>query len=289
MLAAFTASAFAQDDPGRGLHGTYGLSYQYVQESDVATNIGDIDVGTLDTHTVLFDLELVLSDRWEFYLGLPFVTKRYNGDSPHDPGTLEFDSGEPFIDDGQFHSDFQDLVFGLRYTLLDTTRVRVQPFIGAGLPTNDYPVFAHAAVGQNLRRLDVGARFDYLPPLSDFAYSLWVTRAFVESVEGVNVDYWRIDGEVAYFVNSKLALRAFVLTRHGNGLEFPDDFPPPRENVHWYEHEGLLAREYVVAGIGAEWSLTARNRLTTSVLTGLHEKYIHKLDYGITVGLSRDF
>jgi hypothetical protein len=176
----------------------------------------------------------------------------------------------------------------LRYSLL-TTQVQVQPFLGVSIPTNDYPIFAHAAVGQHLRRLDAGVRINYLPAFSDFYYSFSLTRAFVERVQGVNVDYWRVDGEIGYFVNPRLTLRGYFLTRKGNGLEFPDDFPPPRNDAHWYEHEGLLAREYVIVGMGADWPLTERNRLTMSVIKSVQAKFVHQIDHGIIIGVVRRF
>jgi len=286
---AHGVDAYAQDAAQRSPRGSYGISYQYIRESDVATNAGDIDIGTSDTHAILFDLEFAINEKWELYAGLPYVTKRYNGDSPHDPGSLDaHTTDEPFIDDGRFHSDFQDLVFGFRY-LLPVSSVDIRPFIGAGVPTSDYPIFAHAAVGQNLQRLDLGAKIEYQPPFSNFFFSFVLTRAFVEQVADVNVDYWRFDGEIGYFINPRLAVRGYFLTRQGNGLQFPDDFPPPRNDLHWYEHEGVLAREYAIVGMGVDWSLSERNMISTSLLKSVHAKFIHQIDYGLTVRLTRGF
>jgi hypothetical protein len=241
-----------------------------------------------DDGVLFFDVDFSVNDKWSVFANVPFVAKRYKGDSPHDPHALEDHVSEPFIDDGSYHSDFQDLEFGFRYAL-PMTQVRVEPYIGAGIPTNDYPIFAHAAVGQNLQRLDVGAVITYLPPFSKFYYSFTLTKAFVEHIADVNVDHWRFDGEIGYFVNARWLVRGYFLSRTGNGLEFPDDFPPPRNDLHWYEHEGVLAREYLVVGFGADWQLNERNRLMFSALRSAHVKFMHEVDYGVTVGIGRAF
>lgn len=287
LLCGFLAPAFAQDGRGPRTRGAYSLVYEYIREGKVRLNGGDAEIGTSDTQVLLFDVDLSINDKWSFFGSIPFVTKRYNGDSPHVPETIDdHHVDEPFIDDGAYHSDFQDLVFGFRYAL-PMTRVQVEPYIGAGIPTNDYPIFAHAAVGQNLQRLDVGAVITYIPPFSNFYYSFTLTKAFVEQIADVNVDHWRFDGEIGYLINPRWTVRGYFLGRTGNGLEFPDDFPPPRNDLHWYEHEGVLAREYLVVGFGSDWLFNERNRLMFSALRSSHVKFMHEIDYGVTFGISR--
>lgn len=288
LLCGFLLPAFAQDRPASEGRGSYTLTYQFVHEGRVSDNAGAFDIGSNDSQALILDLEFSINDKWSIFGNLPFVTKRYNGDAPHDPNALEVHVDDPFIDDGSYHSSFQDLAFGFRYEL-PMTRVQLQPYIGVNIPTNDYPVFAHAAVGQGLQRLDIGALVAYQPPFSSFYYSFSLTRAFVESVQGVDVDYWRFNGEIGYFVNPRLSIKGYFQSRTGNGLESPDDFPPPRNDLHFYEHDGLLAREYVVVGLGADWSLDERNRLSFSVLKSTHTKFMHEIDYGVSVGITRGF
>ena len=64
---------------------------------------------------MLLEVDYSMNDRWELFGGLPFITKRYNGSRPHDPATLSLNVNESFIDDGDYHSDFQDLTIGVRY------------------------------------------------------------------------------------------------------------------------------------------------------------------------------
>ncbi len=278
--------ALAQDRESRG---TFSLSYQYVREGKVNTTTGKVDIGTNDTHSMLFEVEFSLNDRWELFGSLPFITKRYNGSNPHNPATLLGNVNESFIDDGDYHSDFQDLKIGVRYSMLTSRFFQIKPFVSYGTPTNDYPIYAHASVGQRFEKLNIGAVISYMPWFSDFYYGVTVTRVFSEKTQGVNIDRWLLDGEIGYFLNPRLAVKGFFVGRHGNGQKFPDDFPPPRNDTHWYEHERLLAVEHVLLGAGFDWALSERNRLSFSAVTSIHAEMVHEVDIGASIGVSRAF
>lgn len=286
LWASLCLPAFAQEGASRG---SVTLTYQYVREGKINTTIGRIDIGELYTHSLLLDVEFSLNDKWELFGSLPFIMKRYDGLRPHDPATLSVPVDEPFIDDGDYHSDFQDFTLGVRYSAGQISRFQVKPFVSYGVPTSDYPIYAHASVGQNLRKLDVGAVITFVPMLSDVYYSVAASRVFSEQAQGVNVDYWRLDGEIGYFLNPRLAVKGFFAARKGNGLKFPDDFPLPRNDEHWYEHERLLAIEYVVLAAGLDWSFNERDRLSLAVLKSVHADMIHEVDYGVSVGISHAF
>ena len=287
LWACLCLPAVAQDEKSRG---TVSLSYQYVREGKVNISTGKVDIGTSDTHSVLLEVDYSLNDRWGLFGGLPYITKRYNGSSPHDPATLSPNVNESFIDDGDYHSDFQDLTIGVRYSIsMLNSRFQIQPFISYGTPTNDYPIYAHASVGQNFWKVNVGATISYMPPLSDLYYSVTATRVFSEKTQGVNIDRWLLDGEIGYFLNPRLVVKGFFVGRTGNGQKFPDDFPPPRDDIHWYEHERLLAVEYVLLGAGMDWALNERNRLSISAVTSVHAEMVHEVDFGVSIGVSRAF
>ena len=285
LWACLCMPALAQDRESRG---TYSLSYQYIREGKVNITTGKVDIGTSDTHSVLFEVEFYLNDKWELFGSLPFITKRYNGTSPHNPATLLPNVNESFIDDGDYHSDFQDLKIGVRYSML-TSRFQIKPFVSIGTPTNDYPIYAHGSVGQGFDNLSIGAVISYMPPLSDAYYSVTATRVFSEKTQGVNIDRWLLDGEIGYFLNPRFVVKGFFIGRTGNGQKFPDDFPLPRNDIHWYEHERLLAVEYVLLGAGMEWALNERNRLSISAMTSIHAEMVHEVDVGVSIGVSRAF
>lgn len=286
LMLAHIAPGWAEEYEPRG---TVGLTFQYVHEDGINTTIGRIDLGTSDAQSVVLDIDYYLNDRWTLSASLPFVKKRYNGSLPHDPDELDLPHvHDEFLDDGRYHSDFQDFRIGVRYAAT-TGPLSIEPFLSFTTPITDYSAYAHAAVGQHLSKVDVGAILTHRLPLSDLYYRVAASRVFVEEVLGVNVDYWRLDGELGYFLNPRVALKSFFLSRAGNGLKFPDDFPTPRNDERWYEHEALIAREYVIVGVGMDLSLDERRRLSVSLLKAAQSKFIHIIDYGVTVGISHAF
>lgn len=285
LLLSSAAPADASDGAG---HGLFSVSYQHIHADGFQATTGELPIGTIDTHTVNFEFEYQFSDRWQASVGIPLVTKRYQGPVAHDPRDLDPPREAAFIDDGSYHTDFQDWHLAIRY-LTRTGNLYVEPFAALGVPSNDYPFFAHAAVGQNLMKFDLGAAFIYRPSLSNAWYRLDVSHVFVEETLGTNVDHWRINAEIGYAFTRRLAGRAFVLVKEGSGLEFPDDFPPPRTDEGWYQHDRRVKHNYVNAGLGLDFVIDERYRVSLSGLTMVHADQVHVVEYAFTVGLHRSF
>ena len=290
ILANATNIASAAEEGSRAGHGNVSVLYQYISVDGFEASQGEIDIGTVDTHTLYFEVDYHLTDRLTLVAGIPYIRERYKGPFPHDP--LALDPPRPEVenvDQGDWNSDFQDFHFGVRYLLKDSDTLLVEPFAIYGIPSNDYPFFGHAAIGQNLQRLEIGSSFTYVPPISDAWYGLDLGYAFVEETLGVNIDHWNIRAEAGYFFSQRLAGRAFILHKQGSGLIFPEDFPPPRTDEMWYQHDRLIKHNFTNVGVGLDWSLSGGYRLTSSVLTMVRAEQVHKVRYAITLGLTRSF
>jgi hypothetical protein len=290
ILANATSVATAAEDSSRAGHGNVSVAYQYISVDGFEASQGEIDIGTVDTHTLYFEIDYHLSDRFTLVAGIPYVRERYKGSFPHDP--LALDPPRPDVenvDQGDWNSDFQDFHIGARYLLKDSDTLQVEPFAIFGTPSNDYPFFGHAAIGQNLNRFELGSSFVYIPPISDAWYGLDLAYVFVEETLGVNIDHWNIRAEAGYFFSQNLAGRAFILHKQGGGLTFPDEFPPPRTDEKWYQHDRLIKHNFTNFGIGIDYSLSENYRLTSSILTMIRAEQVHKVRYAITVGLTRSF
>ena len=264
------------------------MSYQYIHADGFEASFGKLDIGTIDTHTLNLELDYHLTDHWSLSLGIPLVRKRYQGNFPHDPTALDPPRDVPNIDDGSYHTDFQDWHLGVRYLAVDGL-LRIEPFAALGVPSNDYPFFANAAVGQNLWKFDIGASFTYTPGLSDAWYRLDLAYVFVEETLDTSIDHWRVRLEAGYFFSPRWSGRVFVLVKDGDGLRFPDDFPPPRTGEKWFQHDRLIRHNYVNAGLGVDWAFDDRHRLSFSGLTMVHADQVHIVEYALTVGLVRSF
>lgn len=291
MMALITAPAVHADDAdSRAGHGHVSVTYQYIRVDGFESSQGEIPIGTVDTHALYFEVDYYLTDRWTLVAGIPFIRERYQGDFPHDP--LALDPPRPNVENvdlGDWNQDFQDFHIGARYLLKDAGRLRIEPYLMYGFPSNDYPFFGHAAIGQNLDRLEIGSSFLYVPPISDAYYRLDVGYAFVEETLGVNIDHWNIRAEAGYFFTRELTGRIFVLHKDGDGLIFPDDFPPPRTTEFWYQHDRTIKHNFTNVGVGVDWSLGDDYSVSSSVLTMTRAEQVHKVEYAFTVGLTRSF
>jgi len=287
-LISFRASPAFAEEGGKG-HGHVSVGYQYISVDGFESSIGTLEIGTTDTHSLYFELDYNVSDRLSLYAGLPLVRKRYQGQFPHGVAGLDPPNDTaPFIDDGRYRTEWQDFRFGVRY-LAKSGSLQIEPYVGLEIPSNDYPFYAHAAVGQNVNRLDLGADFTYVPPISDAFFGLEVGYVFVEETLGVNINHWRVNGSAGYFFGPRLSARVFFLLKKGNGLVFPDDFPPPRTDQRWYQHDRMVRHNYMNIGVGMDWALNEKYALSTSVMTMTWAEQVHIMKYAATVTLTHSF
>ena len=283
------SASHAADGASRAGHGSISISYQYNYVDSIEVSTGTIPIGDVDTHTLNLDLDYHLTDRVTLSAGIPFVRKRYKGSFPHDPLLLNPPRTDvENVDQGKWNTSFQDFHLGARYLAMESPLI-IEPFVFLGVPSHDYPFFGHAAVGQNLWKLDVGSSFTYFPPISDAYYSLDLAYVFVEKTLGVDVSHWRVRVDAGYFFRPRLSGRLFVLLKDGDGLVFPDNFPPPRDNELWYQHDRLIKHNYVNVGAGLDWTLNERYHASTSIMTMTHAEQVHKMRYAVIFALSRSF
>lgn len=289
VLGGSGAVASAEEPGSRSGHGHTSVSFQVIRIDGFESSIGLLPIGTTDTQSVNFDVEYNVTDRITISAGLPYVRKRYNGAAAHDPLTLDPPRPEvENVDTGSWNTDFQDFHLGIRYLLRDGP-IMVQPYVFLGVPSNNYPFFGHAAVGQGVLKVDVGSTFAWFPGLSDAYYQLDLGYVFVEETLNTNISHWLIRAEGGYFFNDTVTGRVFAQLKKGHGLTFPDDFPTPRTSEKWYQHDRLVKHNYLNAGIGLDWSLNSKYRLESSVITMIWAEQVHDMEYAITLGLSRSF
>lgn len=289
-LAAAPALHAAQDS--RAGHGEVGLTVQYIRVDGFEGSLGNVPVGEVHTQVVNFDINYHLTDRLTLVAGIPYVRERYRGPFDHDPLALDPPRTDvPNIDLGDWNTDFQDLHLGVRYLLKESPTLIIEPFAVAGIPSNDYPFFGHAAIGRNRAQIGIGSSFIYRPPISDAWYRLDLSYVFVEKTLGVSIDHLDVHAEAGYFFSRQLSGRLFLQYRDGSGLDFPVDFPPPAERTDemWYQHDRLVKHNFTNAGVGVDWLLDDRYRLSTSAFTMLRATQIHDVEYAVSVSLSRSF
>ncbi|NNE61948.1 MAG: hypothetical protein HKN35_13725 [Woeseia sp.] len=292
-LLLLSLSANAAEGESRKGSGQFAVTYQFNSTDGFESAIGALPIGSIDTHVMNFELQYALTDRLTVIAGIPYVRKRYNnGPLPHDPALL--DPPRPYIenvDDGSWNSDFQDFNIGAKYRLKDGA-FSVEPFVFLGVPSQEYPFYGNAAVGQQLTRLQVGSSLMWYPGLSNAYYGADIGYVFVEETLGVSVNYWNIRAEAGYQFGQRLTGRLFGLLKKGSGLSVPTDFPGfPTQLTDelWYQHDRLLKHNYLNIGIGIDWALNEHYSVSSNYMEMVWEDQVNILDYAFTLSLVRSF
>ena len=295
IATALLSLCFVSHSYAEAGDGSVRLEYQFVETGDFDSSIGPLDIGGTEAHVFMFSGSYELTDRWTLFASLPWIKKkRHEGALPHNPAlelTAYPQADQSLIDDGNFHSDWQDLYAGASYVAYQGDRWTVSPFVSFGVPTNDYPFYAHAAVGRNIWHLPVGAAFSFDPYFSDFSFNGDVAYVFSEKSLGVNIDHWLVNLDLAYYVTPALAPKVFVSIKHSSkGLSFPDDFDFTALNDEaWYFHDRTIKHNFVNAGIGFDWLVNDKYMLSGSALTMVDPDQVNTVDLALSLGITRYF
>ncbi len=75
----FVAPCLAEESGSRKGHGHMSVSYQYISVDGFESSIGKLPIGTVDTHSINFDIEYNVTERLTLAFGIPYVIKRYKG------------------------------------------------------------------------------------------------------------------------------------------------------------------------------------------------------------------
>lgn len=282
----------AEGEPRKG-GGHFVLTYHFNTTDGFESSIGDLPIGSIDTHVVNFELEYALTDRLTVIAGVPYVRKRYNnGPLPHDP--LLLDPPRPHIENvdlGGWNSGFQDFNIGAKYRVREGA-FSVEPFVYLGIPSHEYPFFGNAAIGQQLTRLQVGSTLMWYPGLSDAYYRADIGYVFVEKTLGVSVSHWILRAEAGYQFGPRITGRLFGLLKKGSGLSVPTDYPgfPDQLNDElWYQHDRMLKHNYMNIGIGLDWVLNDHYSVSSNYMTMIWADQVNILDYALTLSVARAF
>ncbi|MDX1480835.1 MAG: hypothetical protein R3315_04110 [Woeseiaceae bacterium] len=283
------APAIAAEAGSRAGHGHVSLTYQYNTTNGFEGSSGPLPIGTIDTQVLNLEVDYNLTDRLTIVAGIPYVSKRYNGSLPHDP--LLLNPPRPFVENvdlGDWNSGFQDLHLGVRY-LAKSGPLSIEPYAFLGVPSQDYPFFGHAAIGQQLTKFEIGSSFLWYPGLSNAYYRAEVGYVFVEKTLGVSVNHWNLKAEVGYQFGQRLTGRLFALRKEGSGLNFPAEFPGPLDDERWYQHDRLLKHNFMNVGVGADWWLNDSWMLAGNYMTMVWAQQVNDLDFAWTLSLTRTF
>jgi len=250
--------------------------------------------GLIYSDSVLVDVTYGVTDKIAVSLSIPWVATRYAGTSPH---TLADGSGPNPIDDGTWHSTFQDFRFDVRYNVtrnLANAGIVLTPFIGSVTPSHEYAYFAHSGFGRNLNEIQIGAAAAKLfeRGIPGLVVQARYAYGFVEQIVDISHNRSLVSLEAAYFITPKL--RALALSSgeitHG-GIDFYGQtlsrtlLPADQFN----HHDQIIRENLLTLGAGASYSVTESVDLFGSLAHTVAQRNGHVLDRGITAGVSWSF
>lgn len=213
-------------------------------------------LGDIEANSLTLRVDYGFNDRLALSAALPFVAAKYSGRDPE---------SNTVIDDGSFHSGFQDSSVELRYKAFDGAVV-VTPFVAYTTPAGDYEPLGHAAIGRHLSETRIGSYVGVaFYPLLTYVHASY-SYAFVERVLGVSTDRSDIALAVGYQASPSFGVRLFGthLDTRG-GLDWWTDFDPELEHDHgldqdqvFHFHDQLSRSEATRVGLGLIYSLSQR-------------------------------
>lgn len=288
-ILALPASSRAQSAlPAQG-EGTVGVIYSHLFVQDHIFAEGDHrDVGHIRSHVILADIEYGLTDRWAVRAHLPYVTAKYSGGFPHRHVHGPQPPGFVMLDDQTYHSALQDFGAEVRYGAMEFP-VAIAPFIGVNIPTHDYEVFAHSAIGLNMVELQVGVHAGIAR--GPFSLEGRIAYGVHEKVLGVRRNRTALDAEIGWFATPSVRLFAFQASQisHGGFDIVFADLPATQFEEWWPHHDQLGRANHLNVGGGTSVRVSHSMTLHGSVYRTATGINTHAAKYGLSMGASWGF
>ena len=262
--------------------GAVSLSYQnlYVTHHVDSTGLA-LDRGHIFADSVSLDVEYSLTNRLAARVSLPYVASSYVGDHPH-----------TWLDNGDYHSTFQDYGVDVRYNVSQRPLV-ITPFFRAVIPSHSYEYFAHSAVGMRLHEYhlgtNVGRRLNPFLPKGYVQASY--SYAFVERIVGIAPNRSDVEFQVGYFLKPRFSLSGTGHWMHTHsGVDLLSGVPNGGlTDEQWPHHDQIAkARLFDLDG-GAALAVNPSLQILVSVARSLTGVNGHFHAAVVTVALSRTF
>ena len=263
--------------------GTVSLSYQNQYVADHVFEDGDAhDIGHILSHALTLDVDYSLTDKLAVRVAVPFIAGKYDGPKPH----------QLPMDNGTYHSTFQDFTTDIRYRL-SKRRVVVTPFFRAVIPSNSYTYFAHSAAGRDQREYHLGTNFGRrLDPLIPNAYmQAQYSYAFVERVLGIAPNRSNLELQLGYFLTPRISLLATgqrMYTHSGLELNY-NLVHAGLSQDQWIHHDQIAKTSLLDLGGGTSLAITPSWQMFLTVARSIEGRNGHLHAAVITIGVSRSF
>ena len=192
------------------------------------------------------------------------------------------------LDDQTYHSALQDFGAEVRYGAMEFP-VAIAPFVGVNIPTHDYEVFAHSAIGLNMVELQVGVYAGIAR--GPFSFEGRIGYGLYEKVLGIRRNRTALDAEIGWFATSSVRVFAFQASQisHGGFDIVFADLPVIQFEEWWPHHDQLGRANHLNVGLGTSVQVSQSMTLHGSVYTTAAGVNSHAARYGLSLGASWGF
>ena len=278
-------------------HGWISLGYQntYIDGMFLPVPGGKAAIGYVRVQSVSLDANYFFADRWSAQVGIPYIEGRYRGPAPHcittapAPCQGQIVPSQPhpesrFLDDGSYHGAWQDWNVGLAYHG-HVDDYLVTPMVIAYVPSHDYTFFANAAVGQDVRKLELAIDLAHQLELSNVYYRVRAGHVFAEKTLGQSIDHNKLDLELGYFLNEMWTAKAFASGKKGQGYTGAYD----QTTEEWYRHDQRAPHNYASVGTGLDYHVNDKYTVSATVQRLVWGQFVFDFKYSWDLHLTRQF
>jgi len=262
--------------------GTVTISYQNTYVRDHVDFHGQAwdKFGDINSHSMTVDTDYSLTDRLALRVSLPYVLGKYSGQFAH----------SLTVDNGAYHSTFQDFTTDLRYNV-SLKPVVLTPFVRLVVPSHGYEYFAHAAVGRDVREYHIGLNVGRRLNRKTFLQAQY-SYAFVERILDISPNRSNLEAQVGYFLTPRLSLLASMQWYHTyNGVEAHFELRPPSGLTaeQYHHHDQFSKASLVDGGGGISFAVNRKLEMFASFGRSVTGTNGHMHSSVVTVGISRTF
>ena len=241
--------------------------------------------GAINSQSLTVDTDYSLTDKLAVRIAMPYVFGKYDGLS-------QFAHSFP-VDDGKYHSTFQNVTADLRYNVSQRPIV-LTPFVRLVVPTHDYQYFAHAAVGRDVLEYHIGINVARrLDPILPKAYlQAQYSYAFVQRVLDISPNRSNVEAQLGYFLTPRLSLLVSTQWFYTyNGLEDHFEIPPPGgfTEEQWIHHDQLGKASLLDVTGGVSFAINRKMEMFASFGRSIAGTNGHLHASVVTIGVSRTF
>jgi hypothetical protein len=249
--------------------------------------------GQVRFYSLQLNLAYFVANHWDIHLGIPYISAQYTGQYTHPLLPCPPNCAPVEIDNGHYHGYWQDWDAGVRYHA-DIDGYEVAPALDVYVPSNNYPYYGSASIGQRTRRVGLGFEVSHQFELTNVYYVVHEQYVFDQHVLGINNNYDSFGLDLGYFFTPALSLRAISDIKLGSGLSdaeiipYGPGSPTGGLNPIWELHDKFRLQDHADIGATSDY-VFGLNMFSLTVAHSVWGLSDSRLTYALAVMFTRSF